>query len=95
MPSKTELAAIICRSYTSGVTGTNEDSNCATFGYGSGSNNIPGIQTAAYGAYVSSSGFTWAGAPIFEQVANGSGTGNQGSLTNTTAGYVRCIRRIQ
>ncbi len=98
LPSKTEMHALICRGNTSGVTASgansNEDNNCTSFGYGTASHSVPGIQTVTYGAYVTSSGHSWAQAPIFEQIANGTYTGTQTQLTNTTAALVRCIRRI-
>lgn len=49
LPSKSELAYIYCKSKTSGnASYPQEDPNCATYGYGSGSNIITGFDTTGF-----------------------------------------------
>lgn len=93
LPSKSELTYMYCKSRTSGgATYPNEDPNCATYGYASGANVLPGYNTAGSGSnfYYSSTEFAANGA-WFISFANGQ---SQNGWTKTNAYLVRCVRRF-
>jgi hypothetical protein len=102
LPNKTELHFLACRSTTSAnaMNGTSEDVNCATSGYGSGSNIVPGFiagttHPSGYQVYTSSTSYTWAGSTlVMEQTSNWASSGTQGPLGVGSPFLVRCVRVI-
>lgn len=102
LPNRSELHMLACHSTTStnGLPGTSDDVNCSTFGYGSGSNLVPGFMSGngnypvvGYAIYHSSTTYSWGGSSnVGEQTLNGSQSGAQTPSTGNA--HVRCLRII-
>lgn len=90
LPSKSELAFLYCKAKTSGgVSNPQEDPNCSTYGYGSGSEVIPGFRTTA--------NYYWSSTETSSSTANTIKASDGTQVTagsKNTAYYVRCVRRF-
>lgn len=90
LPSKSEIAYLYCKSKTSGgASYPNEDPNCASYGYGTGTQIIPGF---AAGNYHSSNEYSTGGG--FSYKLTGA-TGQQANSAKNLALLVRCLREIK
>ncbi|WP_413288423.1 DUF1566 domain-containing protein [Bdellovibrio sp. HCB337] len=91
LPSKSELAYIFCKSRTSGSASyPNEDPNCATYGFASGSDVLPGFASTL--SYHSSTEYSTGGGHNFKSAST---TGQQSNSAKNIALFVRCVRQIR
>lgn len=89
LPSKSELAYLYCKTRTSGnVSYPHEDANCATYGYATGTEIVPGFRTTATNYWSSTEGSSSAATTLRSSDGLQTVTGTKG-----TAYYIRCVRR--